>query len=136
MNKQWNEKMATTRPKFYWHIHHEILLEETSNIQKRIDYIEAEKPEAEVPLRLKLMTPVMHPGKLPARFRKASEAYKKAWENYYKFPDSKKAWKAVDKTWKAYDKVWEACNTEIEKLHREEHPDCPWNGKTIFSKVD
>ena len=92
----------TTKPTLYWHIHHEILLEETTDIQERIDYIKEGKPEDEIPLRLKLMTPVLHPEKLPARFRKAREAY---------YP-------------------------QIEKLHREEHPDCPWNGKTIFSEVD
>ena len=143
--------MATTKPKLYWHIHHDTLLEKTSNIQERIDYIKAEKAEAEIPLRLKLMTPVLHPEKLPARFRKASEAYHKAREAYNKTEEAYyKAAEALDKAEEAYDKAREAyhkawgdyhkarkdCNTEIEKLHREEHPDCPWNGKTIFSKVD
>ena len=171
--------MATTKPKFYWHIHHKILLEETSNIQERIDYIKAEKAEAEIPLRLKLMTSVLHPEKLPARFRKASEAYHKAREAYNKTEEAyykaseayikareayDKADEASAKAWKAYLKAREACNkalkayikasedcikareaydkvreasaAEIEKLHREEHPDCSWNGETIFSKVD
>ena len=35
----------TTEPTFYWHIHHEILIEETFNIQERIDYIKEGKPE-------------------------------------------------------------------------------------------
>ena len=113
----------TTKPTLYWHIHHEILIEETFNIQERIDYIREGKPEDEIPLRLKLMTPVLHPEKLPARFRKAREAYYKAS-------------KARDKASKAYDKAMEACTPQIEKLHKEEHPDCPWNGKTIFSEVD
>ena len=133
--------MPTT--KLYWHIHHNVLLEETSNIQERIDYIKAEKPEAEIPLRLKLMTPVLHPEKLPARFQKVSEDYNKAWKDYYKFPASKKAEEDYDKAREAYHKAWgdyhkarKDCNTEIEKLHREEHPDCPWNGETIFGKVD
>ena len=99
----------TTKSTLYWHIHHEILIEETTNIQERIDYIRANKPEKEIPLRLKLMTPVLHPEKLPSSFRKA---------------------------WEAYDKAREAYRPQIEKLHKEEHPDCPWNGKTIFSEVD
>ena len=106
----------TTKPTLYWHIHHEILLEETTDIQERIDYIRANKPEKEIPLRLKLMTKVQHPEKLPTRFRKA-------WEAYYKAS-------------KAYDKAMEAYYQQIEKLHKEEHPDCPWNGKTIFSEVE
>ena len=49
----------TTKPTLYWHIHHEILIEETFNIQERIDYIREGKPEDEIPLRLKLMTPAI-----------------------------------------------------------------------------
>lgn len=26
--------------------------------------------------------------------------------------------------------------TEMEKLHRELCPDCPWDGKTIFTRID
>ena len=151
-----------TKPTLYWHIHHEILLEETTAIQERIDFIKEYKPKKEIPLRLKLMTKVQHPEKLPASFRKALEAYVKAWEAYVKAweaSDKVKAWeaydkvkareayikawevyimasKAYDKAREAYDKAWEACAPQIEKLHREEHPDCPWNGKTIFSEVD
>ena len=148
----------TTKPTLYWHIHHEILIEETFNIQERIDYIREGKPEDEIPLRLKLMTPVLHPEKLPARFRKAreayykaskardkaSKAYDKAREAYDKAREAYdkameayyKAREARDKASKAYDKAMEACTPQIEKLHKEEHPDCPWNGKTIFSEVD
>ena len=126
-----------TKPTLYWHIHHEILIEETFNIQERIDYIREGKPEDEIPLRLKLMTPVLHPEKLPARFRKAMEAYDKARKARDKeWKACEKARKAYDKAWKACDKAWKACAPQIEKLHREEHPDCPWNGKTIFSEVE
>ena len=131
-----------TKPTLYWHIHHEILIEETTDIQERIDYIRANKPEKEIPLRLKLMTPVLHPEKLPSSFRKAREAYckaceayDKAREAYYKAGEAYyKAWEACEKALKARDKALKA--PQIEKLHREEHPDCPWNGKTIFSEVD
>ena len=129
----------TTKPTLYWHIHHEILIEETTDIQERIDYIKEGKPEDEIPLRLKLMTPVLHPEKLPVSFRKAwealikaREAYDKAWEAY----DKVKAWEAYIKAGEAYIKTSKACAPQIEKLHREEHPDCPWNGKTIFSEVE
>ena len=47
-----------------------------------------------------------------------------------------KAWEAYDKAGEAYIKTSKACAPQIEKLHKEEHPDCPWNGETIFSKVD
>ena len=120
----------TTKPTLYWHIHHEILLEKTTDIQERIDYIRANKPEKEIPLRLKLMTPVLHPEKLSSSFRKAWEAYCKAWEAYIM------AGKDYDKAREVYIKTSKACAPQIEKLHREEHPDCPWNGKTIFSEVE
>ena len=126
-----------TKPTLYWHIHHEILIEETFNIQERIDYIRTNKPEKEIPLRLKLMTPVLHPEKLPARFRRASEACFKAWEALGKESEAYyKASKAYYKAGEAYYKALEACVQQIEKLHKEEHPDCQWNGKTIFSEVD
>ena len=131
-----------TKPTLYWHIHHEILIEETTDIQERIDYIKEGKPEDEIPLRLKLMTPVLHPEKLPVSFRKARKAYDKAREAYIKADEAyDKAWKARDKEWKACEKALKARDKalkapQIEKLHREEHPDCPWNGKTIFSEVE
>ena len=123
-----------TKPTLYWHIHHEILLEETTDIQERIDYIRANKPEKEIPLRLKLMTPVLHPEKLPSKaweaYCKAREACDKAREVYIK------AREAYDKAREAYIKTSKACVPQIEKLHKEEHSDCPWNGKTIFSEVE
>ena len=126
-----------TKPTLYWHIHHEILIEETTDIQERIDYIRANKPEKEIPLRLKLMTPVLHPEKLPARLLEAWEVYYKATEAYDKareFYD--KAYDAYETALHVYHKGLKACAPQIEKLHKEEHPDCPWNGKTIFSEVE
>ena len=100
----------TTKPTLYWHIHHEILIEETFNIQERIDYIKEGKPEDEIPLRLKLMTPVLHPEKLPVSFRKAREAYDKAWKA------RDKEWKACEKALKARDKALKA--PQIEKKYK------------------
>jgi hypothetical protein len=131
------------KPTLYWHIHHEILMEETTDIQERIDYIRKHKKEKEIPVRLKLMTPVLHPEKLPVGLLELLKAYDKAEKAYYE------SWKAHDKPQEAYYevreayyKVWYAFNKaqkvytlEIEKLHKEEHPECPWNGKTIFSEV-
>ncbi len=89
-------------------------------------------------------------------YDKARTAYDKAWTAY------DKARTAYDKAWTAYDKAWTACDkaqiaydkaqiaydkaqtaydkalqnnvVAIEKLHRKECPDCPWDGKTIFRK--
>jgi tetratricopeptide (TPR) repeat protein len=138
-----------------WHIHHDQLIELlTEPLQNRIDYIKANKPEAEIPIRLKWLTPVQHPEKVPEEFVKAREAYDKAWEAYDKAREAYvKAWEAYDKAWEAYDKArgayvkareaydkaqeayvkaWEDYKPQIEALHREEHPGCPWNGRTLF----
>ena len=45
--------------KMYWHIHHEILVENLIEpLKNRIDYIKKEKPRDEVKLRLKLLKKV------------------------------------------------------------------------------
>ena len=91
---------------YYWHVHHEVLFEAlTQPIQNRIDYIRSSKPKDEIETRLRCMTPVLHPGELPAKWR---EAYAKLEEAGAK------------------------CLPQIEALHKKEHPDCPWDGKTIF----
>ena len=60
---------------FWWHIHHEKLVEQlTEPIRARINYIKKEKPEDEVKLRLKLLKPVL--GKIPNT--------QKGWERLHK----------------------------------------------------
>ena len=103
----------TKDPEYYWHVHHNVLCEAlTEPIQNRISYIRSSKPKGEVETRLRCMKPVLHPKKLPVKW---SEAYAK-WEE-------------------AGAKLREAgakCLPQIEALHKKEHPDCPWDGKTIF----
>ena len=68
------------KPKAYWHIHHETLVElNTEPIKTRIAYIMREKPKSEIAVRLRLLRPVK--GALPAKFAKfvkACEAHVKA----------------------------------------------------------
>ena len=91
------------------------------------------------------MTPVKNPEKIPPEFIKAWESLDKAWKAYDKARLVKeasdkaleayhKADEALYKAWKAYEKAWKAYTSEIEKLHKEEHPDCHWTDSTIFSK--
>ena len=140
--------------KFYWHIHHDILLEPlTEPLKNRIEYIKNNKSKSEIELRLKLLKPVK--GKLPDEVIKAGEVYYKAqetsgkvWEAYYKtWKASDKSWEASVKAWEVYAKVWETrdearrtydktlkkYSKEINILHKKECPNCPWNGKTIFN---
>ena len=131
-----------TKPKYtyYWHIHHDTLCEGTYNIKERIAYIKKHKPKKEIPTRLQLMTPVQHPEKLPLRFRKASIAIIKACNAYIKASAAReKALNASTRAYKkadaAYDKALHMPQlAQLEELHKEEHPNCPWNGKTIFPK--
>jgi ABC-type transporter lipoprotein component MlaA len=134
------------KTKFYFHIHHDVLLEPlTEPLKNRIKYIKETKPKDEIELRLKLLKPVK--GKLPDEVIKAGEAYVKVREAYVKAREAyDKAREAYDKAWEAYGKVREAygkvCEAylktlkkhskEINELHKKECG-CGWNGKTIFS---
>ena len=139
---------------FFWHVHHDVLVEWSDNINRRIEYIKGMKPEDEVELRLKLLRRVK--GELPKEvlearnaFEKALDAfdkawnacdevgdtYDKAWKTFYKtWKDYDKAWKAFYKTWEAYDEAIVDHLPEIELLHKQECKNCSWNGHTIFPK--
>ena len=142
------------KTKFYWHIHHDILLEPlTEPLKNRIKFIKNNKSKNEIELRLKLLKPVK--GKLPDEVVKAWEIYYKVWETsgkvweaYYKPREAYykpweayyKPWEAYYKTWEVYYKAWEdydktlkKYSKEINELHEKECSNCPWNGKTIFN---
>ncbi len=107
--------------KFYWHIHHDVLVEPLIEpIENRIRFIKENKPKCEIALRLKLLKPVK--GKLPVEVVKALEAYVKALEAY-------------NKALEAYNKALIKNKKAIEKLHAKECPNCPWTGKTIFKEI-
>src|SRR3989304_4687511 len=114
----------------FWHIHHEVLLEWSDDIQERIDYIKAHKPPHEVETRLRLLKPVQ--GALPPKLVKARDAYLA----YDKAGDAfGKDWDAYDKAKAAYAKAYDECLPQIEALHALECPGCPWNGTTIFPET-
>ena len=126
---------------FYWHIHHEILLEASDSIQERIDYVQANKLAHEIETRLRWMTPVA--GDLPQALRKAVVEYAKAWAEYdkglaeydkagVKYLKYLKARAEYLKTRAKYDKAWAEYRPKVEALHAIEHPGCPWNGETLF----
>jgi len=141
-----------TEMKAYWHIHHDVLVEFSGDIEERIRYIKTHKPAKEVPLRLRLLKPVQ--GKLPDTVIKAGVtnheasvardkarvAYDKAWVTRDKTRAScdkagaayYEASMARDKAGAVLNETLDAHQSEIEALHAQECPDCPWNGKTIF----
>ena len=108
--------------KFYWHIHHDKLVEPLIEpIKKRIQFIRDNKPAHELDTRLRLMRPVR--GKLPKAMIEADAVRVKA--------DA--AW---DEAYAAWDEAVKDNLPAIEALHRKECPNCPWDGKSIFPKKE
>ena len=133
-----------------FHVHHDTLLEWCYDYDRRVEIIKNFKPKQERKLRLRLFK-LIPEDKLPVRLLKAGEAYRKAWEAYPKareaYPKARKAYikarkayikarKAYYKAWEAYYKAEEAYTPEIEALHKELCPDCPWDGKSIFGEEE
>ena len=135
--------------KYYFHIHHEILMETlTEPLKNRIKYIKDYKPEDEIELRLRLIKPVK--GKLPSEFIKAAQACDKAaqardkaaqaWVKAAQARDKAyQAWVKADRAWVRADRAWDKANQDnmpaFEKLHKVECG-CGYSfiRKTIFTK--
>jgi len=128
--------------KYYFHIHHEILLEAlTEPLKNRIKYIKGTKPEDEIELRLKLIKPVK--GKLPSEFIKAEQEREEAYQAWVK---ANQAWvkanqalyeanQALDKAYQAWVKAFTDNMPALEKLHKVECG-CAYDfkKKTIFTE--
>jgi hypothetical protein len=144
---------------FFWHVHHDTLLEWSDYINRRIEYIKTRKPANEVETRLRLLQPVK--GELPEEVigtwnvcKRAKGAYEKVCDAYYKTCDAynktcnaqlktydayNKTYYVYNKTYDVYKKAWDAYSKaiikhlpEIELLHKQECKNCPWDGHTIF----
>ena len=131
----------TTELRYYFHLHHDVLLELSWNIEERIDYIKATKSQTEQALRLALIKDVtewMPNNKAWAAYFEARAAYVKARAAYVKARAAYfEARAANNKASVAYNKAWAAyfATFDVDAFHREHcHPNCPWDGKTIFSK--
>ena len=119
---------------FYWHINHDMLLGCSANIQERIDFIRSFKPAEEVGIRLWLMKPVQ--GELPAAVVRAGAERHRAWAECNKpWAERNNVWAEHDKALAEYNKTLSDNAIAIEALHRQECPDCPWNGHTIFPEA-
>ena len=96
---------------FYWHVHHDVLLEYCYNYQGRVGYIKENKPKNEIETRLRLFKPVK--GKLPEDIVKAGQKYEKAIQQKY------------------YETI-EKHSSFIKNLHRKECGCKEWDGKEII----
>ena len=108
------------------HVHHEILIEElTESIQNRIDYIKVQKPKAEISLRLRLL-----------RALEPTEELILAWAEYKKIQQSALAEyeKIRQPAWAEYEKIRQPAWAKVEAVHKKVCPNCPWDGKTIFTR--
>jgi len=104
------------KPKAYWHIHHDTLMEfRAGPIKARIYWIKRCKPLSEIPIRLKLLRPVK--GRLPVKLVEA-------WESYLITP--------LQDRLIALGEMHKKCLPKLEALHKKECPGCPWDGETIF----
>ena len=134
---------------FAFHCHHDVLVEYVTDYDERVECIKENKPEKERELRLRLFK-IIPDGRIPSALLKAKEAHTRAEEAcakagkaygkalkagkaYGKAGEAYiKAWEAYAKVGKAYIKAGKACYPELEKLHAELCPNCPFDGHTIF----
>lgn len=141
----------TENVQFAWHIHHDILIEPLLEpIEKRRRFIRKYKSVSEHELRLRLLQPVR--GQLPERVVETGRTYAKANkeagrlskiynETYRKAgvscvrakSDYMTAELAFNDSREAYGNACQDYKAELGELHGQECPDCPWDGKTIFS---
>ena len=115
-----------SRAGFAFHCHHDKLYEYVFDFDfdERVESIKKYKPLKEQPLRLRLFQ-LIPDDKIPAKDSVEWTTYIKARE-------------ACSKEWEAHNKAREAYllkySQELEELHTELCPNCPWNGKTIFTR--
>src|SRR3990170_1506114 len=141
----------TTLGKWAWHVHHGQLVERLTEggLTARRKYIQENKPESEIETRLRLLN-LVKDQKAMSRISKVynetmasarevyDEAVAPAWKVYREAVAP--AWKvyreAVAPAWKVYDKAvasaQKALGEAVDRLHKKECRNYPWNGKTIF----
>ena len=119
-----------------WHVYHDQLVSLlTAPIEERRRYIRDYKPPRERALRLRLlhMATGLPRGPLWRASEEAGRVFVEARRG-----GGVEARRAYDEAWPVFVEAWrvfvEANRDEIARLHAEQCPDCPWDGKTIFRK--
>ena len=113
-----------------FHVHHNRLIEWCWNFEERVKYIKENKPLEEQEIRLRLFR-LIPPDTLPANLQKAEAERDKADAERDK-ADAKRN-KAYAEWEKAYAE-WRKTDADLDSLHAELCPNCPWDGETIFPK--
>lgn len=111
------KRTKRAEPPLWWHIHHHQLYENRCRpISERIQYIRDFKDDSEIPLRLRLLKPVRNaPADLREAARKSENSWR--WRDRYEFLFLAKKY-----------------NKKMKKLHAQQCKNCPWNGRTIFTR--
>lgn len=126
-----------------FHVHHNELIEWCYDYKRRVEVIKKTKPLREQELRLrlfKLIPDELLPPELVKAWEaegKAREVRDKAWETWgiaRKVRD--KAYEAWGIAYEAWSMAYKVVDPQLEALHKELCPNCPWNGKTIFPKEE
>lgn len=135
--------MKNSKP--VWHYHHSEYLVEfpTETLESRHAFIDVDKGENERPLRHRLLKTVI--GELPEDLTTAGKGYVKAkkafdrangtgfWTKFL-LQQGKSANDQLLVATLLYEKVYYINLPAIEALHAVECPDCPWDGRTIFTR--
>ena len=108
-----------------FHVYHHELISWCYDFDGRVEYITENKPKNERKLRLRLLALIPLNRYVPQPLLKAIKAYEKA-------RAANKAGEAYEKVRAAYEKEMNTYAVEIDKLHKELCPGCPWNGHSIF----
>ena len=133
-----------TKKGFYWHVHHDILLEWCYDYGERVKFIKNYKPKNEIKTRLKLLKPVK--GKLPQELVEAGQKCDEAWLKYkeagqkyneagQKYEEAQQkyneAWLEYYEARQKYNEALAKNKKKIEALHKKECGCKEWNGKRI-----
>jgi hypothetical protein len=115
----------------YWHVHHLKLWEYCYDVAERRAYIRSDKPIDERPIRLRLMKPITHVGLTKTQWEMVKEL--KAMER--KFRQLRKHdWTGVGMhlVRARINRLAKKLNPILNRVHKKQCPNCPWNGRTIF----
>jgi len=130
---------------FYWHVHHDNLLEWCYGYQERVDYINEEKPENERKIRLKrfVMLTEEQVAMLPKEFTEAWQKYGKLWQKYdelrQKYDELRQKYNEAsqkrDEAWQKCGKICVKYKLQLEEIHKKICGCREWDGtELVFSE--
>lgn len=124
--------MSKSSVKYCWHKYHDVLMSPvTEPIKNRRAFIRKHKPKYQRALRLRLLKRVRGTVLLD-RAAKAAYDARIDLATIEKGKGLQGALHALAAAWASYETELRNFKANIELLHAEECPGCPWDGRTIF----